>query len=94
MIRMACAAFRAEVARLYGCDRARVIRLIRNGTLRATRAPSTRIGWRIDPFDAERCAAELSAPKRTWRQTEPDQGDLYQRRLRAARRGQSLRSRR
>lgn len=66
-----------QVAVLYGCPRSRVWRLIESGMLDAHKGVGGR--WRIDPMDAERMGAELSAPKRTWVGTAPDVGDYWER---------------
>jgi len=68
----------SAVAREYDCPRWRVMRLVREGCLPAKRGNGSRY-WRIDPVDAERVQALLSAPKRTHRDAPPDVGDWAKR---------------
>ena len=67
-----------EVARLYRCPRYRVENLVRIGTLPSQSIAGSRY-YRIDPADCERIKAQLTAPKRTYKDTPPDMGDWRQR---------------
>jgi len=68
----------SAIAREYECPRWRVMHLVQSGHLPAKRANGSRY-WRIDPGDAERIHAMLSAPKLTHRDAPPDVGDWAKR---------------